>query len=104
MKGQHSTLWKAVEAGEIPAHYGWQVEHQLMVSGAAQAYLYVFDGNSGKGLPLEVIPPPERWPQIHAAWDAFMHCIETDTPPELTERDKVICQDEDWRLVSEQYL
>ena len=33
-KGQASALWQAVEAGDVPAHYAAQIQHQLMVSGA----------------------------------------------------------------------
>ena len=102
VKGQDSTLWKAVASGEVPEHYGWQIEHQLMVSGAALAHLYVFDGSDG--LLLEVEPQPERWPAIQQAWDAFMRFIETDTPPELTERDKVIRKDATWLAAAEVYL
>jgi len=109
----NSTLWKAVADGQIPAHYDWQIEHQLMVSKAAHqlmvskaamAHLYVFDGEQQQGLLLEVAPDPARWKRIQQAWDGFMHCLETDTPPELTERDKVIRKDEDWRLASEAYV
>lgn len=31
MKGRDSDLWKAVEAGQVPEYYGWQIEHQLLV-------------------------------------------------------------------------
>jgi len=43
-KGKASTLWQAVSVGEVPEHYRIQVQHQLMVSGAASAHLWVFDG------------------------------------------------------------
>lgn len=46
-KGQGSALWQAVEAGEVPEHYRMQAQHQLMVSGAAFAHLWVFDGKVG---------------------------------------------------------
>jgi putative phage-type endonuclease len=101
-KGRQSSLWQSVEAGAVPEYYGWQVEHQLMVSGAAQAHLYVFDGT--KGHLTEIAPRPERWQAIREAWDAFMGCIETDTPPPLTERDKVVRADTAWRDAAEVYL
>jgi putative phage-type endonuclease len=46
-KGRDSTLWKTVEAGRLPEHYQWQVEHQLMVTSAAVADVFVFDGTEG---------------------------------------------------------
>jgi putative phage-type endonuclease len=91
VRGCTSTLWKA----QIPAHYD---EHQLMVSKAAMAHLYVFDGEQQEGLLLEVAADPARWKRIQQAWDDFMRCLATDTPPDLTERDKVIRKDEEWRL------
>lgn len=72
MKGRESSLWKAVAEEKVPEHYGWQIEHQLMVSGAAMAHLYVFDGK--EGLLLEILPQPERWVAIQVAWDGFMRC------------------------------
>lgn len=102
VRGRDSSLWKAVAAGEVPEYYGWQIEHQLMVSGASMAHLFVFDG--GEGHLTEIAPRPERWKAIQEAWDAFMHCIKTDTPPPLTDRDKVIRKDAEWRAAAEVYL
>lgn len=102
LRGRDSSLWKAVAAGEVPEHYGWQIEHQLMVSGASMAHLFVFDGT--EGLLTEISPRPERWKAIQEAWDAFMHCIETDIPPPLTDRDKVIRKDAEWQAAAEVYL
>ena len=47
VKGRDSLLWKAVAKGVVPEYYGLQIEHQLMVSGAALAHLFVFDGTEG---------------------------------------------------------
>ena len=65
VKGRESTLWQAVEAGELPEHYQWQVQHQLLVTAAAVADVFVFDGT--EGVLLEIAPAPETWPQIHEA-------------------------------------
>jgi predicted phage-related endonuclease len=100
-KGQGSSLWQQVAAGEIPTHYFWQLEHQFMVSKASKGHLYVFDG--AEGLLLEVTPCPERWQAIHEAWNGFMRCIETDTPPSLMDRDKVIRKDAEWQAAAEAY-
>ena len=101
VKGKDSVLWQQVAQGEIPAHYRWQLEHQFLVSKATQGHLYVFDGSDG--ILLEMTPCPERWQAIHEAWDGFMRCIETDTPPALTDRDKVIRIDAAWQAAAEQY-
>src|SRR5438876_12144533 len=44
VKGRDSTLWQTVEAGRLPEHYQWQVQHQLLVTRAAVADLFIFDG------------------------------------------------------------
>lgn len=38
-KGAGSALWQSVEGGQVPDHYAAQIQHQLMVSGAAQAHV-----------------------------------------------------------------
>lgn len=100
-KGQASELWQAAEAGEIPEHYRWQVQHQLMVSGADQAHLYVYDGTDG--ILLDVSPQPDTWEQIHVGWDDFMRHIRNDTTPPLMEQDTVIRTDAQWQLAAETY-
>lgn len=102
VKGKDSTLWRQVAQGEIPAHYRWQLEHQFLVSKATQGHLYVFDG--AEGILLEVSPCRDRWQAIHEVWEAFMRCIETDTPPALTERDKVVRSDAAWQAAAESYV
>jgi predicted phage-related endonuclease len=52
-KGRDSTLWKTVEVGRLPEHYQWQVQHQLMVTKAEIADVFVFDGK--EGIQLEVM-------------------------------------------------
>lgn len=101
-KGKESMLWQQVAAGEIPAHYRWQLEHQFMVSKVTKGHLYVFDG--AEGLLVEVTPCPERWQAIHEAWNGFMRCIETDTPPALMDWDKVIRKDAEWQQAAESYV
>ena len=102
VRGKDSTLWRQVAQGEIPAHYRWQLEHQFLVSKARRGHLYVFDG--ADGLLLEVTPCPERWQAIHEAWKAFMACLATDTPPPLSERDKVVRSDAEWQAAAETFL
>lgn len=101
-KGRASELWKSVAVGEVPAHYWWQVQHQLMVAGAALAHLYAFDGT--EGILLDVKPKPETWPQITKAWDEFARFLETDTPPPLTDRDTRERTDSQWHEAAAAYI
>lgn len=104
VKGKDSVLWKNVAKGEIPVHYRWQIEHQLMVSGADRAHLYVFDGISGEGLILEAQPNPDSWGTIREAWEVFMCCIKLDTPPALIDKDKRQRRDDIWQAAAGAYL
>jgi putative phage-type endonuclease len=101
-QGRDSELWKMAAAGALPEHYGWQVEHQLMVSGAALAHVYVFDGS--EGILIEQRPERERWATIEDGWEGFMRFIAEDLPPPLTERDSVIRTDSEWEHAAEAYV
>ena len=102
MKGKASELWQAVAVGELPEHYWWQVQHQLMVARAKKAELFVFDGEDG--ILHEVTPKPDAWPRIRDAWDQFFVFLGTDTPPPLTERDTRLRDDEDWKVAAQAYI
>ena len=101
-KGKASSLWQSVEAGQVPDYYAAQIQHQLMVSGAREAHLWVFDGTEGilRHVPRDA-GAAER---IHAAWEAFWPCLVTDTPPPLTGKDKVVREDDGWLLAAQAYL
>ena len=100
-KGQASALWQTVSTGTIPEHYRWQVQHQLMVSKAKLAYLWVFDGSAGTQLTIE--PDEASFLQIRQAWEAFNHYLVTDVPPPLSEQDIKNRTDETWQEAAEHY-
>lgn len=101
-KGQASALWQAVSVGAVPEHYRIQVQHQLMVSDADVAHLWVFDGTDG---PLVEIGRDEAAMEaIRAAWDTFQPYLDNDTPPPLTESDTVERTDPVWKLAAGLYL
>ena len=102
VKGRDSTLWKTVEAGRLPEHYQWQVQHQLMVAKAEVADVFVFDGTDS--IELEVTPDPITWPQIHEAWHVFMRCITNAVAPTLTARDTRVRDDPEWLSAAAAYL
>ena len=101
-KGRDSDLWKAVQLSHVPDYYGWQIEHQFLVSGAKLAHLWVFDGT--EGILLEVAARPERWPEIRSAWDKFVQYLESDTPPPLLEGDTRVREDQEWGEAASKYL
>lgn len=101
-KGQSSTLWQAVSVGEVPEYYGIQIQHQLMVAGAATAHLWVFDGT--EGLLLEVGRDETVMASIRAAWDDFQQYLDNDTPPPLSDKDTVTRDDPVWGQAAAGYL
>ncbi|MCL4687182.1 MAG: YqaJ viral recombinase family protein [Burkholderiales bacterium] len=101
-KGRDSELWKAASQGEIPDHYRWQIETQLMVSGAQLAHLYVFDGQ--EGILVEQRPVKADWARIEGGWEGFMRLIAEDLPPPLTDRDTIVRDDEVWQAAAKAYL
>ncbi|MEQ9465588.1 MAG: YqaJ viral recombinase family protein [Haliea sp.] len=103
VRGGRSTLWEQTSQGEVPEHYRLQVQHQLMVSRAEQAELFVYDEDLGKGIALPIHADPESHEAIRAAWDRFMPHIEADTPPELTERDRLVRDDPAWLEAAEAF-
>ena len=101
-RGQTSELWQTVHTGSVPAHYMLQVQHQLMVSQAKLAYLWVYDGNEGVGLIIE--PDAAAFSQIKAAWNTFQTYLDHDSPPPLTEQDTVTRYDAEWQQAAAEYL
>lgn len=101
MRGSASALWRDVEVGVIPAHYSAQVQHQLMVSGAAVAHLWVFDGQ--KGLLRSIQRDDAAMLAIRAAWDAFVPFLDSDTPPPVVDADTVHREDAEWAAAAHEY-
>jgi putative phage-type endonuclease len=95
VRGSRSDLWQDVAAGKVPEHYAIQVQHQLMVSDAPMAHLWIFDGQRGL---LHQIPRDEAiMERIRTGWDGFQVFLDTDTPPPLTDADTVQRSDTFWK-------
>ena len=94
VRGTRSDLWQDVAESVVPRYYALQVQHQLMVSGAQTAHLWVFDGS--KGILHEVSRDEAAMEAIRTAWEAFQPFLDNDTPPPLAEADTVIRHDVAW--------
>lgn len=101
-KGKVSELWQSVEVGEVPEMYRVQIQSQLMVSEAKMAHLWVFDGEDGLLLSVEVDEVCQQ--RIRNAWDVFQGYVDTDTSPPMTEADTVLRSDTDWQVAAEDYV
>jgi len=87
-KGQQSDRWQEVAEGAISEYDYAQVQHQMMVTGAADCVFLVW---SGKDYVSTVVPRnPEFFEKIKEAWDEFW--------PTVEERD-----DAEWAEAAEAY-
>lgn len=64
-------LAAAVDAGELDPHYWAQLEHQLLVTGAAKAYFTTSDGTPERTKGMWYVSIPERRAQVIGAWKQF---------------------------------
>ncbi len=102
VRGTRSDLWQDVQAGNIPEHYLIQVQHQLMVSGAVSAHLWIFDGH--QGLLHDIQRDEATMRRIQAGWEDFQQYLDSDTPPPLSDDDTVVRQDAEWSQAASTYL
>jgi putative phage-type endonuclease len=70
-----------VRAGELEPHYYWQLEHQLLVSGASRAIFVCSDGTREKFASMEYRPVPGRREALLAGWDQFAKDLTAYVPP-----------------------
>lgn len=69
-------LWNAaladqVRAGELEPHYYWQLEQQLLVSGAKKVFFTVSDGTLERTIGMWYESVPERRAKLIAGWKQF---------------------------------
>ena len=100
-KGSGSLLWRDVSAGQVPQHYDIQIQHQLMVSGADMAHLWVFDGERGLLHSLE--RDEALMDGIQTAWDGFQRYLDGDTPPALSPSDTRMRSDQAWQQAAQAF-
>lgn len=60
-----------IRAGELDPHYYWQLEQQLLVSGAERVIFVCSDGTRDRFAHLEYRPVPGRREQLIAGWAQF---------------------------------
>ncbi|WKL53110.1 YqaJ viral recombinase family protein [Pseudomonas kielensis] len=60
-----------IRAGQLEPHYFWQLEQQLLVSGAERVIFVCSDGTKDKFSHLEYSPVPGRREELVAGWAQF---------------------------------
>ena len=78
----NESLAADVRAGEIGAHYYWQLEHQLLVSGAEYVLFVCSDGTPERFISMEYRSDPERRAALIAGWDQFAADLAVYVPTE----------------------
>ena len=99
--GEDARLWQQALAGDVPDYCYWQIQHQLYVSGAPLAHLWVFDG--ANGVLTEVRPDTKNQTRLLREWHRFWSYMATDTPPPLTEQDTLTRNDAVWADAADAY-
>lgn len=76
----NQALAASVACADVPDHIAWQVEHQLMVSGADRAMLSVSNGTEDTHTWTEYRSRPERRAALIAGWEQFEMDLAMHTP------------------------
>lgn len=71
-----------IRAGELEPHYYWQLEQQLLVSGAERVIFVCSDGTKDKFAYLEYTPVPGRREELIAGWAQFEQDLGEFVPQE----------------------
>lgn len=71
-----------VRAGNLDAHYYWQLEQQLLVSGAEKVIFVCSDGTEENFVSMEYFPVPGRAARLVAGWKQFEADLEAYEPVE----------------------
>ncbi|WP_454864546.1 YqaJ viral recombinase family protein [Pseudomonas rhizophila] len=67
----NESLVAQVKAGELEPHYYWQLEQQLLVSGAERVIFVCSDGTADNFVHMEYRPVPGRAAQLVEGWKQF---------------------------------
>ncbi|MGR3892788.1 YqaJ viral recombinase family protein [Pseudomonas sp. 1176_21] len=67
----NESLVAQVRAGELEPHYYWQLEQQLLVSGAEKTIFVCSDGTEANFVSLEYFPVAGRAAQLAEGWKQF---------------------------------
>lgn len=106
-KGRDSETWRHVEGHQAPpVHYWWQVQQQLLCSGAGIARFVVCHAEGEEitdAIYCDVLPDLQAHEAIKAAWAQFFAHLDNDTPPALTDKDVRERDDREWRQAAAEW-
>ena len=97
-----SKLHDMAARGEIPAYYRDQMQHQLLVTGAAKCFYYSYDGT--QGICIDVLPDPEFKAKFIPKAREFWRCVAFSEPPALQDADyRDMSADASWKGLADSY-
>lgn len=90
-KGFEHKLWseslaEQVRLRDLEPHYYWQLEHQLLVSGANSICFVVSDGTPDKCVWMSYEPITGRREALIEGWKLFLTDLENYVAPEITQK------------------
>lgn len=92
--------------GKVPEKYKWQLVHQMMVADAVCGDYVSYHPDYPEGKQLAIVPVQRvtEWEQeLYEAEVRYWKLVESDTAPELSERDYVEVRDAWAKDLAEQY-
>lgn len=89
-EGSASNLYLNAMIGIAPLKYVYQIQHQLMVSGAKLGRLYIYASDIDNAICIDIQPDEAIWSEIKSGWEKFWEG--------LNDRD-----DDAWRDAAEEF-
>ena len=107
-KGRESDTWKHVaKHGRPPDNYWWQVQHQLLCSGAEDCVFAVCEADEddeiADSIECTVTADADAHRQIEQAWSWFFQHLNADERPEDDKPEVVERDDDEWRQAAEDF-
>ena len=79
-------MYERIKLGDVPKHFYYQIQTQLMITGISRAYLFAM-APSHEYHTVVITPDKAAWVDIEVAVKEFQERIKTGNEPELTTRD-----------------
>lgn len=89
----NESLVAQVRAGELEPHYYWQLEQQLLVSGAERVIFVCSDGTAEKFVSMEYRPVAGRAAQLVEGWKQFETDLAGHSPAEIVAEEAGVAPD-----------
>jgi putative phage-type endonuclease len=71
MQQKKSKTWKLTESGEVPENYFWQMQQQMLCSGATTTKLFVYASDHDEHVTLEVARCDKSIAELIEQWKLF---------------------------------